>query len=88
METRKQFEKKVKKLESMVVALTNKATSSEAGMREVIAELGDIRSGSKAEVMQAIADKLLLPIGLRYLVVEVFADDCRLQLVGATRPLN
>lgn len=32
METRKQFEKKVKKLESMVVALTNKATSSEAGM--------------------------------------------------------
>lgn len=89
METRKQFEKRVKNLERKVYALADKAMSSHAGLAEVEKEIGcSLQSGSKAVVMQALADKLLLPIGLRYVVVDIFADVCRLQVVCATRPLQ
>ena len=89
METQKQFEKRAKAIEKKIYALADKAMSGPEGLAEVEKEIGaSIRADSKASAMQDLANKLMLPIGLRYVVVEIFADDCRLQLVGATRPMQ
>ncbi len=72
METFKQFERRIKKLEKRTIELTDIAMSGNDGLASVMQEIGkfDIKVGSKAEVMQSIADRVIAPHGVRYLAVE------------------
>lgn len=91
METFKQFERRIKKLEKKALAMTDKAMAGPAGLKAVMEEIGqlDIKSGSRVDVMQAIADRIIAPAGIRYLAIEwPIAGMASLLPVGATRPMN
>ena len=91
METFKQFERRIKKLEKKALVLTDKAMTGPAGLKAVMEEIGQLntKSGSRVDVMQAIADRVIAPVGIRYLAVEgPIAGMASLIPVGLTRPMN
>lgn len=91
METFKQYERRIKKLEKKVLAMTDKAMTDQAGLKAVMEEIGqlNIKSGSRVDVMQAIADRVIAPAGIRYLAIDgPIAGMASLVPVGATRPMN
>ena len=91
MEMFKQFERRIKKLENKVLALTDKAMTGHEGLNAVMEEIGklNIKSGSRVDVMQAIANRVIAPSGIRYLAVEgPLAGMAGLIPIGATKPHN
>lgn len=91
METFKQFDRRIKKLEKKVLALTDKAMTGQSGLKVVMEEIGqlNIKSGSRVDVMQAIADRVIAPSGIRYLAVDgPLAGMAILIPIGATKPHN
>ena len=91
METFKRYERRIRKLEKKALALTDKAMTGPDGLKAVMDEIGqfDHKSGSIVDVMQAIADRVIAPAGVRYLAIEgQFAGSASLVPVGACRLTN